>query len=294
LPSGAESYLRSDNPKVLDLIKRYAAFDEEVTTPAVWTQEHIRPDDIAYFRGDNAWVWQVRGRNSNVLAYALTYYYLKSIDRLNLLQTLSEDNSFGAFTFQVDGRLITRDLLDSIAEIYFLDRHLNLSSRESIRVLDVGAGYGRLAHRMTDALPKVVQYLCTDAIPVSTFVCEYYLRFRGVNKAAVVPLDEIEQTLRDRPVDIAVNIHSFSECQPTAIAWWARLLRNHSVPYVMIIPNQSGRDGRGLLTNDGEDFLPLFERAGYRSVITEPKFLDPVVQEYGLQPSWHSLLKLHA
>jgi len=34
------------------------------------------------------------------------------------------------------------------------------------------------------------------------------------------------------------------------------------------------------------------ERYGYRTVLKEPKFIDPVVQEYGLQPSWYHLLEL--
>ncbi len=38
------------------------------------------PEQIANFHGDNAWVWQVRGPNTNILAYALSLYYLKSID----------------------------------------------------------------------------------------------------------------------------------------------------------------------------------------------------------------------
>jgi hypothetical protein len=117
LPDDAARYLKPDNPKLIELQQRYRAFDSDVTTPLVWTDRHVRPEDITYFRGDNAWVWQVRGKNSNVLGYALSLYYLKSIDRLRLLDKLVEDNSFGNFTFTVAGRQVSRDLLDSIAEI---------------------------------------------------------------------------------------------------------------------------------------------------------------------------------
>jgi hypothetical protein len=137
-------------------------------------------------------------------------------------------------------------------------------------VLDIGAGYGRLAHRMVTALPGIAQYLCTDAVAVSTFVSDYYLRFRGVEKACVIPLDKIEGTLRDHPVDLAINVHSFSECQFPAIEWWARLLSKHRVKYLMVVPNPA-EDGR-LLTDYGRDFLPLLERYGYRDVLKEPKF----------------------
>jgi len=291
LPRDAAEYLKPGNPKLIDLQGRYKAFDPDVTTPFVWTDSHVRPDDIAYFRGDNAWVWQVRGKNTNILAYAISLYYLKSIDRLGLLEKLAEDSTFGNFTFPIGGREVSRDLLDSIAEIYFLDRHLGVGSRTGLRVLDIGAGYGRLAHRMTSALPGIERFFCTDAVAVSTFVSDYYLRFRGAANARVIPLDEIDATLRDHPVDFATNIHSFSECRLPAIEWWARLLSRHRVKNLMIVPNPAGE---GLLTNDRQDFLPILERYGYRIVVKEPKFLDPVVQEYGLQPSWHHLLELRS
>ena len=191
LPEDAARYLTPDNPKLIELQQRYGACDADVTTPYIWTDRHVRPEDVAYFRGDNAWVWQVRGKNANVLACALSLYYLKSIDHLGLLDRLAEDDSFGNFTFTVAGRKVSRDLLESIAEIYFLDRHLGVASRTGFRVLDIGAGYGRLAHRMVGALPGIDRYYCTDAVAVSGFVCDYYLRFRGLEKAQVVPLDRL-------------------------------------------------------------------------------------------------------
>lgn len=294
LPENAAEYLRPDNPKLVELKQRYRAFDSEVTTPFVWNDDHVRAEDIAHFRGDNAWLYQLRGRNANALAYALSFYYLKSIDRLQLLDSAVEDDSFGNFAFTIAGRAVSRDLLDSMAEIYFLDRHLGVGSRTGLRVLDVGAGYGRLAHRMVTALPAIGQFFCTDAVAVSTFVSDYYLRFRGAAKAVVVPLDDIDRTLRENPIDLAINVHSFSECRPQAIEWWTRLLAKHRVKNVMVVPNADAASlGERLLTNDGYDFLPLFERYGYRTVHKEPKFLDPMVQKYGLHPTWHHLLELH-
>lgn len=292
LPDEALRYLKPDNPKLISLQQRYRSFNGEVTTPYLWNDEYVGTKDIAHFRGDNAWVWQVRGKSSNILAYALSFYYLKSIDRFGFLDRLSEDESFGNFVFPIAARPVSRELLDSIAEIYFLDRHLGLSSRVHFSVLDVGAGYGRLAHRMVSALEGVESYYCTDAVAVSTFVSEYYLRFRGVDRATVIPLDEIEGFLDTHSVDLAINIHSFSECRLEAIEWWIRLVSRHRVKNLMIVPNRSTSGGRELLTNRGENFLPLLEKYGYRTVVKEPKYLDPVVQEFGLQPSWHHLLEL--
>lgn len=288
LPEGAAGYLVPTNPRLVALRERYAAFDPSVTTPLVWTDTLVSAEDMQYFRGDNAYVWQVRGVGMNVMSYALTAYYMQSIDELGLLARIHEDDYFGVHNFKVGGRVISRDLLDSVAEIYFLEKHLGISTRPDLSVLDIGAGYGRLAHRMTGALPNVSRYLCTDAYPVSTFISEYYLRFRGIDhRAQAVPLDEIEQTLSAKPVDLAVNIHSFSECKASAIEWWLALLEKHQVRHLMIVPNT----GDALRTHEGVDFGAIVEKHGYRLKAMEPKYRDPVVQQCGVNPAYYFLFE---
>jgi len=293
LPLEASRYLRSDNPKLLDLQRRYSAFSSDATTPLVWREGHLRHEDLAYFRGDNAYVWQVRGHNMNVLGYALAFYYLKSVDRMNFLNQMSEDGAFGNFTFRIGNRDVSRDLLDSLAEIYFLERHLAISNSKNFTILDIGAGYGRLAHRATQVWPALGNYLCTDAVSYSTFISEFYLRYREVgDKAVVVPLDEIERTLASCRIDLAVNIHSFSECQHAAIEWWVGLIAKNGVRRLMIVPNVTDSGGERLLTNDRRDFTPILEKHGYRVIAEEPKFQDPIVQQYAISPAKYFLFGL--
>lgn len=288
LPEGAANYLIPGNPRLRELKDRYAAFDRDVTTPLVWTEALVSADDMLRFRGDNAYVWQTRAHGMNILAYALTTYYAKCIDTLGLLGTLSEDGHFGAHTFSIDNRLISRDLLDSVIEMNFLQKHLGISSRQDLSVLDIGAGYGRLAHRMATGLPNLARYLCTDAFPVSTFISEYHLRYRKLSdKVTVVPLDEIQSVLQRSTVNLAVNIHSFSECRPAAINWWLSLLSRSRVQHLMIVPNSPE-----LQTNDGVDFGGIIEKHGYKLIAKDPKYGDPVLQEYGINPSYHYLFEL--
>ena len=286
-PPGSKEYLVNDNPHLVNLKARYAAFDNRVTTPLIWTDEHLNAEEMLYFRGDNPYVWQVRQSSMNVMAYALTTYYLKTIDDLGLLEKLTEDGLFGAYTFDVAGKKVSRDLLDSIAEIYFLEKHLKITSHANLRVLDIGAGYGRLAHRMVCALPNIVHYLCTDAFPKSTFISEYYLRYRDLDRAEAVPLDEIDQALSDHPVDLAINIHSFSECRIEAIEWWLSLLAKHRVKHLMIVPNRNAME-----TNDGVDFTPIINSHGYQLIAQEPKYRDKIVQQCGVNPAGHYLYEL--
>ena len=214
--------------------------------------------------------------------------------RLGLLDTLEEDGVFGAHTFSVDGRLVSRDLLDSVAEIYFLQRHLNLSRRSNFRILDVGAGYGRLAHRVVRSFCGLGHYFCTDAVPASTFLCEFYTRFRQVQgKVSVVPLHRLNEDLPPEEIDIAVNIHSFPECTIPAIEWWISFLCSRRVKYLMIVPNRA-HEGEGrfrLVTNRDEDFLPILQAKGYRLIASDPKYRDSIVQKYGVFPGRHYLFE---
>lgn len=291
---GTGTYLTRDSPRLRELEEAYAHAEGPVTTPTVWTTDHVRGIDLQCFRVDDAYLWQRPGRDMNEMSFALAYYYLKSTDRLRLFDRLGEDQAFGVNFYEViEGRLVTRDLLDSVAELNFLERHIAISQRTAVVVLDIGAGYGRLAHRSVAALPSIERYLCTDAVATSTFICEHYLRYRGVNaRAQVIPLHEIRSTLRRYPVDLAINIHSFSECRLEAIAWWMALLREHSVPRLMVVPNVVGADGVTMLTTDGRDFSRVLTDHGYRLIARDPKYLDPLVQKYGPTPAVHFLFEL--
>lgn len=289
LPKDAADYLVENNAGLKDLQTRYAAFDGEVTKSLQWTDDYVSPAEMMYFRGDNAYVWQLRGQNMNDMAYALTMYYVRSIDTLGLLEKLKEDDSFGNYVFTIDDTLVSRDLLDSIIEIYFLEKHLNISAMKNLTVLDIGAGYGRLAHRMSCALPNLSEYLCTDAFPISTFISEYYLRFRGQDdKAKVIPLDEFERTLAERSVDLAVNVHSFSECRIPAIDWWLSNLAKYKVKHLMIVPNTADT----LRSDDGTEYGHLLEKHGYKLIAKDPKYRDPLVQEYAVNPAYNYLFEL--
>ncbi|MGA9063649.1 MAG: putative sugar O-methyltransferase [Terracidiphilus sp.] len=292
VPGADLDELRRDNPRLLELKNLYANLDETLRTPLVWTQEAASSPALTRFRGHNMWIFQQGDPHLDQRAYLLAAYYILANDRLGLMDKLAEDGAFGAITFQVAGRRVSRDLLDSILEIDFLDRHLHIAARPDFTILDIGAGYGRLAHRMLTAFPSLTRYLCTDAIPESTFVCEYYLQFRGLDSKsrAVTPL-EIDKTLAVINVDLALNIHSFSECTLNAVQWWLDRLAAHEVRYFMIVPNTGNHGGQLLVNNVGADMLPVIERSGYRLIAREPKYRDPDVQKLALSPTWYWLFE---
>jgi hypothetical protein len=283
LPPGASEELRDDNPHLQDLRDRYAALDLPVLAASRWNRAAVDTFlDLRYFRGETLITWHYRELpRISALKYFVFARYIRDRDPRHLLDALEEDGAFGCWTFSYPGcGVYSRDLLESINEITFLDRQLDLSRRPRFRVLDIGAGYGRLAHRMTAAFPSVDDYCCVDAIPESTFVSDYYLRRRGCSPPArVVALDMLDDEVEPGSFDLAVNIHAFPECTFQAVEWWIDLIERLEIPNLLIVPNEP----TDLLTLEADgtrrDFLPLIERAGYRLAHREPVIDDPAVRD---------------
>jgi SAM-dependent methyltransferase len=283
LPPGAELELRASNPRLEELRAAYEALDLPVTVASRWNGSAVESFlDLRWFRGETLITWHYRELPKvTSLKYFVLLRYVQERDELGLLDRLDEDGAFGCWTFEYEGHgRVSRDLLESVNEIAFLERELRLSGRERLSVLDIGAGYGRLAHRMTTAFEQLDDYCCVDAVPESTFLSEYYLRQRGSSpRARVVSLDRVERELAPGAFDLAVNVHSFSECTYAAVEWWTELLARLEVPNLLVVPNEPEE----LLTleTDGSrrNFLPLIERAGYRLAHSEPVVGDPATAE---------------
>jgi putative sugar O-methyltransferase len=276
LPPGAGDVLRVDHPLLAEYTSRYRGHPA-----ATWSQveqrlrrQQHRHSAVPRQQQD---VWQRWG--DDAYRYVLTTNFTRLHDRLGLFERLDEDGLFGAETYDIDGSRISRDLLGSITELNFLDEQLDISRRD-LTILDIGAGYGRLAYRAATAFANV-EYLCTDAIPLSTFLSRYYLDFRGAARARVVPLDEIAGDA-GRHVDVAVNIHSFSEAPISSIRWWLDLAAENGVEHLMIVPNTDTRLLSKELDGPKVDLRPLIEAKGFRLVHMRPKYQSEFVQQHGI------------
>jgi SAM-dependent methyltransferase len=288
--------LSATNPELQALRQRYAVLQDVVGTSTVWLPGFVTQEDLLYFRGDNCYVWQFQDFNTPE-KYVLTYFYLKTIDTLGLLDVLTEDGDYGVFTFPTgdtdkDGnkRCVSRDLLDSVNELLFLERVLQISRRPGLKVLDIGAGYGRLAYRAVTALSNIDTYFCIDAVPESTFISSYYLSRKGAARARVVAFDD-QQDLVPGTIDLAVNIHSFSECAIEAVDYWISRCAELKIEYLFIVPNISRGEKAVRLVN-GTDFSPLLAQYGYQLCHVEPKYSNPEMQKYGVSSEkWYYLFR---
>jgi hypothetical protein len=221
------------------------------------------------FRAHGPYVWQDRHDRD---AYRRSY--LDLVDRFERLAlTAREDGAFGARCEDVDGKAVSRDLLDSVAEIGFLESFAG--PLDGAEVIDIGAGYGRLGHRVDELAPPTCRIRCVDGVPMSSHICALYLNFRAATRAEMVPLDQIEESLARTPASIACNVHSFAEMPISAVEWWLSLLAEHEVPLLFIVPN-----GIGTLSSVGADgiwldLMPLLATFGFSLVHQGLKYRGP-------------------
>jgi len=292
LPAGAQAYLVDSNPRLLELRELYRTSSHPAARHSQWTTAVIASDlPLQAFRGDCAFIWQRRDWNLPIV-HLLTAYYLEAAGAGPLMRSLGEDNLFGIYTVPYRESLpVSRDLLDSVSEIRFLDKWLGLLNGTLTSVLDIGAGYGRLAHRILQAVPKVRSYICADAIPESTFICEYYLRFRGMGERAhAVTVFDLDTALNESKPQLAISVHSLGECRRDVIRWWMGFLKQHSVKYLLLVLNPCGVRGETLVSTEsnGMPGLPFqfdLREAGYLMLAREPKYLDSAVQQFGVSPA---------
>jgi putative sugar O-methyltransferase len=275
-----------------DLKNRYASVRLPIASHSIWTArggDETKPDigrggvDLQSFRGHSAYVFSYAGPDpiTSRLRYFIYADAVRRKDSMKLLDRLNEDGAFGCVTFEYRGLgRVSRDLLDSVVELNFLQKHLQVLERDDLNVLDVGAGYGRMAHRMLQANPRIKSYTCVDAVPESTFLCDLYLQYRGLrDRARVIPLDELEQQLSTGHYDLALNIHSFAECTFEAIEWWLGRLKALSVRHLMIVQNDPERFLSTEPDQTRRDYKPLLEKLGYETIARERVFDDPAAEE---------------
>lgn len=289
-------YLSAANERLIALREKYARIESDALAHTQWSQEYVaREVPLQRFRGESGYMWQSRDLNFPV-HYLCTYYYLESTPACDLLQRCVEDDAFGVPYLSVGGEYVTRDRLDSVSELAFLRQELSASRMESLSVLDVGCGYGRFAHRLVQCFP-CAKVLCTDAIPESIFLSEFYLRHRNAGTASVVDLGAMESAVASAKIDVAVAINSLSECSGVAIRWWLDLIARFEIPFLFFVSHCAFGEGREIYSCEApghprSDVVLLLGERGYRRVALKPKYAEPQMQRYGVSPTYYHLFAL--
>lgn len=137
----------------------------------------------------------------HALHVGLLWHYTLRTDRHALLTTLEEPLVGEPFPIELDGKLISQDLANSVREYNVLRDALDAGGlwNERLTLGELGAGYGRLAYVFAKAAPG--RYLIFD-IPPTLHVAQWYLSRVCPEKRvfAFRPFDtfaEIEAELRE-------------------------------------------------------------------------------------------------
>lgn len=252
------------SPIYRELAARYAG--HPAAAVSLWGSSALAGSNVSNFRAHSPYVFQNR---HNLATFRRSYAELNK-RYPELMASAVEDGAFGARCEIVSGRMVSRDLLDSVAEIGFLESVVGDLSR--IPILDIGAGYGRLGHRIEELVPNCGAIRCVDGVPESSVLCDYYLGFRECEQASMVPLDEVEQSLSTSPAAVALNVHSFPEMPLSAIEWWIRLLCEHDVRFLFVVPNEVD-DLRSTEPNGSRlSFEPLLSKYGFSLERAQTKY----------------------
>jgi hypothetical protein len=223
---------------------------------------------------------------TGVQTVSLPHYadFVTRTDRSGFAGRLVDDHTHLAHGDIVDG--VSIDLLASAGELGFLSRSKVFERIPVRHVVDIGAGYGRMADHFCQALPGIASYACLDAVPESTYLSEFHLARRNFmdGRAEVVPLGQVDSLMLTRTCDLAVAARVFDQIPARCVAAWLDLLTAMDTRALFLVTARRDRL-RSLELGGGHlDYSGLLRRRGFRvvhdeSAASEPSG-DPLVPEH--------------
>lgn len=252
--AGFESFKRTVNQSYYNWL--LGVRDPQVRSLARWLVRHPRPRILTARLGE----WSgfesqsrvnpfkdVRRRWLYQLAVASLWEFARARDRLRLLDELEEPALGRPVVVRYRGRNISQDLGNSTLEFYAIAEAMGREDPGPNGVLELGAGYGRLAWLYLAAFPHV-RYLIVDIPPALALSQEYLtrlfpdrptFRFRHFDTYADVAT-ELEsaqiafltpnqlELLPPQGVAVFANISSLHEMRPDQIQAYVEMVDRHT------------------------------------------------------------------
>lgn len=218
------------------------------------------------------------------LFVSMLWAYTAQVSPNGLTQNLEEPAIGNPLPLRLGGRRISQDLANSIRErnVALSLVEPDLAAGRSQTIVEIGAGYGRLAHVIISSAP--CRYIIVD-VPPALFVSQWYLtqlfpqkrifRFRSWHELAEVAADmdgsELIFLTPDqfaklplRSCDIAIAISNLAEMTRSQIATYLRLFSEKVRGYAYIkqwICSENALDGCSYRKEDFDLPPDLWSRA---------------------------------
>jgi len=160
-------------------------------------------------------------------------------DRLMLLKQLQEPELGNPVVIEYKGRKVAQDICNSVMEVNTIMEFTNHNPQERMKVLELGAGHGRVANVLLHAVANV-QVVIVD-IPPALYVSQWYLsnlfpkhrvfkfmdfsNYREVQhefeESSIAFLSPAQvEYLPDQMFDLFINISSLHEMTYAQIEMW--------------------------------------------------------------------------
>ncbi|KAF0126990.1 MAG: Uncharacterized protein FD189_755 [Elusimicrobia bacterium] len=169
----------------------------------------------------------------------MLWEFTVSNDHLNLLSQLKEPVLGNPIAIEYKGRNVTQDICNSVLEVNTIMKFISRKPEEKLRIIELGAGYGRVGYALLHAVPNI-QVVIVD-IPPALYVSQWYLtglfpgqrvfKFRDFSDYREVRQEFEESSiaflspaqigcLPDRMFDLFINISSLHEMTLVQIDMW--------------------------------------------------------------------------
>jgi len=106
---------------------------------------------------------------------SLLYEFVAEGDTLKLLDWLTESDEGNPIKVFYKGKVFSEDILNSVLEFYSLEEAAHVTAKPSLKIAELGAGYGRLAYVILSILKNSKVKYCIFDIPPALCVAERYL-----------------------------------------------------------------------------------------------------------------------
>lgn len=144
--------------------KRYKLYDPDVIN----LETHELKEDTRRIFGKD----RKLQKRIYFFSVSLLCNYAFSIDSKKILQKIEEPTLGNPIEFRCGERHMSQDLANSVCEFYSIINASQLPQKAPPIILEIGAGYGRLAYVFLKALP--CKYFIVD-IPPALFISQKYL-----------------------------------------------------------------------------------------------------------------------
>lgn len=225
--------------------------------------------------------------------------YVKARDPEGLLQKLEEPRVGNPIEIICGKKLISQDLANSVQEYYFLKPFITKVSSTSLRIVEIGAGYGRLGYVLLNALN--CKYIIFDISP-ALYVAQKYLKevfphkkiftFRSINSFEEIK-EELEQSdiafftinqikfFPENYSNICINVSSLHEMTREQSKVISQYMSKITKDYIYIKQYKKYKNPYDKIIVKEKDYkFPIpWERIRRRTTPTNIRFFETIFQK---------------